>query len=256
MAEFKHLFCTLSSKLGNLSITTLGTEEWTTLLGHRVLELNLEQNVLRPTFKRGMMSVIQQHEDAAVFEGHLIRPLFLWKSTFSFRELYNVRVKEYGICKYPDMGLFINRIELLAVCKALPAGQLLEIRAGSDEEIVYANWVQTIKPVPIKTKRAVAEFSDRWKTGYQEIRLTFSRSKKTVGLWRDTPEYYRRAAGTLHWIWNAFLAFLCGTEWSAPTHQALDSAFQMSLEQVVASPSGNHFADFERMNDGWILIKP
>ena len=256
MAEFKHLFGTLHSKVGNLSIRTLGTEEWTLLPCHTVLELNHMQNVVSPTFKSGMMSVIQQHEDAAVFDGHLIRPLFLWKSTFSFPELCNVRVKEYGIYQYPEIGLFINRIELLAVCKAPPAGQLLEVRAGCEEEIFYNNWVETMKPVSIKTKRAVDEFYDRWRTGDQEIRLTFSRSKKIVGLGRDAPEDQALAAGTLHWIWNAFLAFLCGTEWSAPTRQALDSAFQMSLEQVVRSPSGNPFAEFERTNDGWILIKP
>ena len=256
MAEFKHRFGALSSDLGAMYVRTLRTEEWTRLSYHSVLEWNHVQNVLRPTFQPGMMSVIQQNEDAAIFEGRLTRPLYLWKSTFSFPELYNIRVKEYGIREYPSMGLFINRIELLAVCKTPPAGQLLETSAGCRGEMIYNNYVETSKPVPSKWTIAVARFSDRWTNGHQEIRLTFSRSRQLFEPGKAAPQYQEQIAGTMHWIWNAFLAFLCGTEWSAPTQKALDFAMQMSLEQVVTSPSGNPFAEFEKMDDDWILIKP
>ena len=235
---------------------TLGTEEWTRLPYHSILDDGHLRNVLRPTFKPGMMSVIQQNENAAIIGNYLVRPLYLWKSTFSFSELYNVRVKEYGIYQDLSQGSFINRIELLAVCKAPPAGQLLETSAGCKGEMIYNNCVETSEPVPSKWTKAIAEFSDRWKNGHQEIRLTFSRSRQLFELGKAPPQCQERIAGTMYWIWDAFLAFLCGNEWSAPTWKDLDFAVQLSLQQVVASPSGNPFAEFEEMDDDWILIKP
>ena len=257
MAEWKLLFGTLYSAFGTLYVRTLGTEEWMKLPHYSGLEWIHLHNVIRPTFKPGMMSVIQQNEDAAIVDGRLIKPLYLWKSTFSFPELYNVRVKEYGIGDSVSLGLLITRIELLAVCKAPPAGQLLETRAGGKGELIlFDDGVETSKPVPSSWIIAGAEFSDRWTHGYQEIRLTCNRSIQLLEPRKDTPQPQERIAGTDCWIWNAFLAFLCGIEWSVPTPEALDFALQMSLKNVVTSKSGSPFAEFEKMDDDWILIKP
>ena len=256
MAEWKFLFSTLYSAFGTLYIRTLGTKEWTKLPHYSGLEWIHLHNVIRPTFKPGMMSVIQQNEQAAIADGRLVKPLYLWKSTFSFPELYNVRVKEYGIGDSVPLGLLITRVELLAVCKAPPACQLLKTRAGGKGTIVFADHVETSKPIPSSWTIAGAELSDRWTHGDQEIRLAFNRSIQIVEPRKDTPQPQERIAGTNHWIWNAFLAFLCGIEWSAPSREALDFAMQMSLKHVVTSKSGSPFAEFEKMDDDWILIKP
>ena len=182
--------------------------------------------------------------------------MYLWKSTFSFRELYNVRVKEYEIGGSPSPDLPITRVELLAVCKARPAGQLVETIADAKGGIMFNDCVKTSTPVPSSWTTARAELSDRWTHGDQEIRLTFSRSIEPAETRKHTPQPQKRIAGTKYWIWNAFLAFLCGFEWSAPTQEALIFAKQMSLEHVVTSKSGNPFAEFEKMDDDWILIKP
>ena len=256
MAEWKHLFCKLYSALGTLYIRTLGTEEWTKLPHYSGLELIHLDNVISPTFKPGMMSVNHENEDAYIVDDRLMKPVYLWRSTFSFPELYNVRVKEYGIGHSPSLNLLITRVEVLAVCKAPPATQLLKTIANAEGEIMFTNCVETSALVPGSWTIAGAELSDRWTHGDQEIRLTFNRLTQSVEPRKDTPQPQERITGTKNWIWNAFLAFLCGSEWSAPTREALKSAKQMSLEHVVTSKSGNPFVEFEKMDDDWILIKP
>ena len=255
MAECKLLFGTLYSTRGTLYVRTLGTEEWTKLPPQSGVESNLLHNVIWPTFKPGMMSVIHQNEETYIVDGRLIKHMYLWKSTFSFRELYNVRVKEYEIGDSPSLKI-LTRVEVLAVCKARPAGQLVEAIENAKGEIMFNDCVKTSTPVPSSWTTARAELSDRWTHGDQEIRLTFSRSIKSAEPRKDTPQPQELIAGTKYWVWNAFLAFLCGFEWSSPTPEATQLAAQMSLKDVVTSKLGNPFAEFEKMNDDWFLIKP
>lgn len=249
-------FRTLGSDIGSLYVRTLGTQKWTWVPFASSLEWPYVRNVVRPTFQPGMMSVILQNENAAILDGRLGRPLYLWKSTFSFQELNNVRVKEVEIERYLGRGLLITRIELLAVCKAPPAGHLLETKVGVNEEMIYNDCIETSNPVPSGWRTDVAELSDRWRHGFQEIRLTFTRASKSVQLVREPPQDEERVAGTMHWSWNAFFAFLGGSEWIVPTREAVESAVQMSLKDVVASRSDNPFAELEKVDDDWILIKP
>ena len=63
-------------------------------------------------------------------------------------------------------------------------------------------------------------------------------------------------SGTRIWIWDAFLAFLCGVDWDAPNREALNLAAQKSLKEVAESELGNFYVEFEEKDDDWILIKP
>ena len=256
MGESEYIYRTLDSDLGALYVRSLGANQWTRLPYLSIREWGQVQNVIKPTFKPGMMSVVHQEEEAAIVDGRLVKPLYLWKSTFSFSELYNVRVKEYEIGGLRQLGLRLTRIELVAVCKAPPTGQFLESRVGSEEQTIYNDCVETSKRAPGRWKTAAAQFSDRWRHGYQEIRLTFSRSRQVVRPQKDAPKDIKRIAGTMHWIWDAFLAFLCGYEWSAPSQSALDSAVQALLHHAVASQSKNPFAELKRIADNWVLVKP
>ena len=256
MAEWKQLFCTLYSPLGTLYIRTLGTEEWTKLPHYSGLESIHLDNVIKPTFKPGMMSVTQENEDAHIVDDRLMEPVYLWRSTFSFPELYNVRVKEYRIGHSPSLNLLIIRVEVLAVCKTPPASQLLETIANAEGEIMFTNCAETSASVTSSRTKADAELSDRCKHLDQDIIIKINRLTQSVEPRKDTHQPQERFTGTKDWIWNAFLAFLCGSEWSAPTREALKSAKQMSLEHVVTSKSGNPFVEFEKMDDDWILIKP
>ena len=251
--------CKLYSDYGTLYVRTLGTEEWTKLPQYLDPEFFDLHNVISPTFKPGMLSVIHQNERAAFVDGRLEKPLYLWRSTFKFAELYNIRVKEYLLGHSRLLGLVMTRVELLAVCKTPPAGELLETVASGEGELMYMDNVPTSTPVPSSWTTAVAEFSDRWKHGHQEIRLTFDRSIRFKDPWwptEYTPPPQERIAGTKHWIWHAFLAFLCGFEWCYATWEEYELARWMSLNYVIAAKLPNPLVEFERMGDGWILIKP
>ena len=56
------------------------------------------------------------------------------------------------------------------------------------------------------------------------------------------------------WVWSAFLAFLCGLEWAAPSLNKFNNAAHMSLTQIVDSKIPNPYADFEKKDDDWVLI--
>ena len=79
--------------------------------------------------------------------------------------------------------------------------------------------------------------------GNQEIKLTFTRTSQLK-------------SGTKLWIWDTFMAFVCGVGWTAQNRFALDVAAQRSLKEVVNSTFGNSYAEFEAKEDEWILIKP
>ena len=255
MAERKHLYRTLHVPVETLYVRTLDTSEWTKWPHYSGLERKDLRNVMKFSFKPGMVSVIQQIEGAAIVDGRFQKPLHLWKSTFRFPELYDVGVKEYGIGDSSSLGTIQTRVELLAFSKAPPIGQLLVARAGGKKEMVYIDCVETSRPVPSSWATAVAKFSNRWTEGHQEVRLTFKRVIQ-VDPSKISPEPLKRITGVKNWVWNAFLAFLCGMEWRPSKREALDFAGQIYLMDVVNSNIDNPFANFEEVHREWILIKP
>lgn len=80
-------------------------------------------NVLRPTFTPGIISVIQQTKRYDIVDERLASPLYMWKVTFKVAELYDVRVMEYEFGHSVKNDDFRIHIGLLAVCKNPPVGQ-------------------------------------------------------------------------------------------------------------------------------------
>lgn len=111
---------------------------------------------------------------------------------------------------------------------------------------------------PAASSVAIAKLPDRWTAGDQEIKLTFTRATQFLRkAGKNRPQFQTEArTGTKLWIWEAFLAFLCGIEWGARNREALNLAAQKSLKEVVGSEFGNPYAGFEEKDDDWILIKP
>ena len=163
----------------------------------------------------------------------------MWRATFNFADLYDIRVTEYEF-RLPGHNTKY-RIDLTAACKVPPAGQGLMTAAGVKSADVRDRAVKTSKLVASKV--AIANIAERWLSANQEIKLTFTRTTQLK-------------SGTKTWIWDAFMAFVCGVGWTAQNRNALDVAAQRSLKEVVNSTFGNSYAEFEAKEDEWILIKP
>lgn len=104
---------------------------------------------------------------------------------------------------------------------------------------------------PAASSVAIAKLPDRWTAGDPEIKLTFTRAPqflRKAGKNRSQLQTEART-GTKLWVWEAFLAFLCGTEWGARNREALNLAAQKSLKVVVGSEFGNPYAGFEEKDD-------
>ena len=145
---------------------------------------------------------------------------------------------------------------MTATCNVPPAGQGLMAAAGARRADVLKRAVETSEPVA--SSPAIANIADRWQSGNQEIKLTFTRTTQTKRKpdKRNPQTTTDTNAGSKLWIWNAFMAFVCGSEWVAPNRNTLDNAAQRPVEEVVNSKFGNLYAEFETKEDEWILIKP
>ena len=165
----------------------------------------------------------------------------MWRATFNFPDLYNIRVKEYKFGESAYNTNYRIRIEMTAACNVPPAGQGLMTAAGVKRADVLNRAVETCESVASSV--AIANIADRWLSGNQEVKLTFTRTTQLK-------------SGTKLWIWDAFMAFVCGAEWPTQTRNTLHIAAQKSLKEVVNAKFGNVYAEFETKEDEWILIKP
>ena len=224
-----------------------------------LIERNRLLKVVRGNFRPGSMSVIHQMENPAVHDGRLTQPLYFWMSTFRFPDLHNIRVKEYRIRDPSLLGLNLTRIELVAVCSVEPLAQLMELDTGTLGGLVVNNCFRSRKPAPAIWTKAEAEFASRWNNGYQEIRLSFRRQPKLtkqVVQRKDAPRTQERKAGTMHWIWDAFVVFVCNFHVRPESWDRLQYLTQMSLDHFVGSGITAPFAELLRLQDGWIWVTP
>ena len=245
------------SQAGRLQIRTVGTEEWYALPDYEATGPKSKANVVRPTFRPGTISFLQQVQKPAYEEQRLASDLYMSQATFNVAELYDIRVKEskYGISNVNDNQYQI-RIEILAVSKAPPVSQGLVAKAGLHVGEVFNKAEDTSES--IASSVAIANLSDRWVSGDQEIMLSFTRAtqtERTTGAKKGRRGMESVTTKAKVWIWNAFLAFLCGMEWSAQNHDQLDNAARRSLAQIVDSNFPNPYAEFEKKDDDWILVK-
>lgn len=67
---------------------------------------------------------------------------------------------------------------------------------------------------PIAGSLDLAKLSDRWDSGDQEVKLTFTRSTQVPRKpAKGRPQHGKELVlGPKVWVWNCFLAFLCGKE--------------------------------------------
>ena len=243
---------------GAFFIRNLGDEEWIKpdhFPNSRAVSF---QNVMKPTFVPGGFSFIQYTERPWFGDNQdrLGKDLYMWRATFNFADLYDIRVTEYKFGQSAYNDNYRIRIEMTAACKVPPAGQGLMTAAGVKRANVLERASVMFKP--IASSPAIANLADRWQSGNQEIKLTFTRTtstKRKPG--KDNPQNALATnAGSKLWIWNAFMAFVCGVEFSTHNRNALDVAAQKSLKEVVNARFDNLYAEFETKEDEWVLIKP
>ena len=228
---------------GSFFIRNLGDEEWVKP-DHFPGSISVShQNVMKPIFVPGGFSFIQYTEEprSGDNQDRLGKDLYMWRATFDFADLYDIRVTEYKFGQSAHNTNYRIRIELTAACKVPPAGQGLVTAGGVKRANVLDRAVET--SVSVASSVAVAKIADRWRSGNQEIKLTFTRTTQLK-------------SGSKLWIWDAFLAFVCGVEWAPQNRNARDVAAQKSLKEVVNARVGNLYVEFERKEDDWILIKP
>lgn len=192
-------------------------------------------NVIRLTFKPGTISICQLLRNPASASPRLESDLYMWHATFNTADLRDIRVKEQS----QDT---ILSVELLAVCMAPLVGHGQVAKAGSEVKDIFKVAVDTSEPTA--SSIAIATLSDRWASGEQEIKLSFRR-----------PIQEKPPLGRKSWRWDAFLAFLCGVEWSTPTTSTGRSYAFRRLAEIVNSKLPNPYAEFEEKDDGWVWIK-
>ena len=244
---------------GAFFIRNLGDEEWIKpdhFVNYAAVSFN---NVMKPTFSPGGFSFIQYTDEPWYEENNqdqIGKDLYMWRATFNFADLYDIRVTEVKFGQSADNPNYRIRIEMTAVSKVPPAGQGLMTAAGVKRADVLER--ASVMSKPIASSPAIANIADRWQSGNQEIKLTFTRTtstKRKPG--KDNPQNRQATnAGSKLWIWNAFMAFVCGVEFSTHNRNALDVAAQKSLKEVVNARFDNLYAEFETKEDEWVLIKP
>ena len=221
---------------GTFFIRNLGDEEWVKP-DHFPDSISVTfQNVIQPTFVPGGFSFVQYTEEPRLDydQDRIRKDLYMWRATFNFADLYDIRVTEYKSGPVAHNFDYRIHIEMTAACKVPPAGQGLMTAAGVKRADVLDRAVETSEPVASSV--AIANIADRWLSANQEIKLTFTRTTQLK-------------SGTKLWIWNAFMAFVCGVGWSAQNQFVFDVASQKSLKEVVNVIFGSSYADFEAKED-------
>ena len=243
----------------HLEIRALGTEEWYAPPAYETWKTETSSNLERATFTRGAISVHQHAVKSSYGEDRRLEgALFMWQATFNVADLYDIRVREYEFGRPQNDDLNDTgriRVEMIAVCKVSPMGRGLFVREGTLREYVWNNAKETSEPTA--SSSGLAKISERWASGEQEIRLTFTRTtqtERTPG--KNKPQGKKEAlAGPKVWVWHACLAFLRGEEWASDTYTQFSKAAQMSLADIVNKDHSNPHAGFEKKEDGWILIR-
>ena len=138
-------------------------------------------NLERTTFTPGAITV-HQHAVKATYndDRRLEGVLYIWRTKFNVADLSDIRVREYefGSPKngsQDDHGII--RIEVMSICKVPPTGHGLFVRQGTLVDHVCSNAKETSEPTA--SSSGLAKISDRWATGEQEIKLTFTRTTQT-----------------------------------------------------------------------------
>ena len=237
---------------GSLFIRTVGAKDWEFPRHYDTnADYSARPNVFKPTFTPGNITVIQQAEQPQYdSKSTLVGNLYMWKSIFSVADLHDICVKEVqgDINANPKI-----RIEIRAICKSRPIGHGLVAQAGVRQDQLLFSAKETSDP--IASSLELAKLPGRWDSGDQEIKLTLTRTTQTRRKpGKGRPQHQLElVSGPKVWVWNVFLAFLCGKEWSVPSHSKYENAAKMSLARVVEFP--NLYADFEEKDDGWFMIK-
>ena len=240
----------------HLEIRALGTEEWYVPPAYERWKTQTSSNLERTTFTPGVITV-HQHAVNATYnvDRRLDGALYMWRAKFNVADLSNIRVREYEFGRpkdgSPDDSGRI-RVELMAVCKVPPTGQGLFVREGTLREHVWSNAKETSEPTA--SSSGLAKISDRWASGEQEIKLTFTRTTQTERQPGKNKSGKKEAvSGPKVWVWHACLAFLRGLDWASDTYAQFLNAARMSLADVVDKDSRDPNAGFEK-EDGWVYL--
>ena len=234
----------------HLEIRDIGTEQWFKPPSYEGSQDMSPTNVVRATFTPGSISFFQPAAKPVYEKSRLVSALYMWKATFKFANLYDIRVKETEYGRTEKNDNVRQRIEILAVSKISPTGCELLTPAGTEISQVFNSARDTSDSTASGTE--LAKLSDRWVSGAQEIKLAFTRTTQIQRKHRLGTQF---VSGPKVWVWYAFLAFLAGSEWTSRNTDQFANAAQMSLAQIVNSGRLNPHADFEKKDDNWILIK-
>lgn len=242
----------------HLEIRALGTEEWYEPPAYDIWKSETSNNLIRATFTPGHISLLQQAVRPTYGDDRRLESaLYMWNATFSTTDLHDIRVKEYEFGRPQDGTENPGRlrIEMMAVCKVAPVGQGLFVRESTLIEHIYNNAKETSEPTA--SSSGLAKISERWASGEQEIKLTFTRTTQTErNPGKNKPKGRKEpVTGAKVWVWYAFLAFLSGETWTSATFAQFKSAAQLTLAEIVGNDHNNPHVDFEKKEDGWFLIK-
>ena len=235
---------------GRLEIRAVGAKDWDAPEYEWTSSTNT--NVLRPTFTPGELAVYQFTAEAVFgLRDRLQSDLYMWRTSFKLATFHDIRVKESQLGgQFPRI-----KIEMIAVCKTRPTGEGLLTSSGTERGKFYSDAQKTTEATARNC--ALANISERWNSGDQEVKLSFTRvthaeRKHGKNLGKEGPKAF---AGGKVWVWQAFMAFLTGSSWTSATQTQFKNAALVSLAHIV--DSGSSYADFEKMGEtGWVLVKP
>ena len=172
----KHQYCTN----GRLEIRTIGTEDWHKPPAYEGYLDDGPCNVVRPLFSPGSISIFQQAAKPDVTDTSRLKSAsYMWKATLNVAELQG---KSHNMAIRKRTPLQKNRIERLEVCKAPRTGSALMVAEGVHTSDVYHEAEDTSEPTASGV--ALANLSDRWASGKQEVHLTVPLSAKVI-FWVD-----------------------------------------------------------------------
>ena len=243
------------TSVARLEIRALGTEEWYKPPAYEDWQADTHSNLTRATFTTGGISVLQRAvKPSYKSERRLESAVYMWQATFNTADLHDIRVRETKFGHSAENNFRVC-VEMMAVSKVAPTGHGLFVDEGTLEEHVLNNAKETSESTA--SSSGLATISDRWASGEQEIKLTFTRTtqiERTPG--KDKPQGTKKAIeGAKVWVWPAFLAFLTGEDWTFKTHAIFTNSPYISLADIVNKDSLNPHVEFEKKDDDWILIK-
>ena len=242
----------------HLELRALGTEEWFEPPAYERWKNLTSSNLERATFTPGVITVHQNAVMATYIDDRRLGgALYMWQATFNIEDLSNIRVREYEFGR--PQGATADergriRIEMMAVCKVPPTGQGLFVREGVLKEHIWSNIKETSEPTT--SSSGLGKISDRWASGEQEIKLTFTRTTQTErNPGRNKPPHQKETlSGARVWVWEACFAFLRGREWASNTYAHFTNVARMSLADFVARFARDPNSGFEQKEDGWVYL--